>query len=251
MKNFWENKMLQFTVVIMFAFAAGFVQAVSGFGSAIVMMLGFPSVFQVSEAVAISSSVSLVNNIGLAAQFRRSIDIKSNWVPIAIYTTLGFSGVILTKYIYINLLGFLYGVFLVFLATYFFCIRGRKLRIGTLFMLTGSIISGIGTGLFSIGGPMMAMYYTHRYSGHEKYMANVQITFLLGNMVSMMMRVVNGIYTLHMLPFTAAGIIAVLIGQKIGVRLSGKLNPAAAKIVIYLFVAASGILTVIKYAKLL
>ena len=59
------------------------------------------------------------------------------------------------------------------------------------------------------------------------------------------MRGVGGFYPVSLLPMTLAGIVLINVGERIGARVSGRVNAANFKTVVYIGVGASGLLTLL------
>ena len=62
------------------------------------------------------------------------------------------------------------------------------------------LLAGVCGGLFSIGGPIMAIYYIAATDSRESDLANAQANFAVNNVTSITTRVLSGYYTLDLLP---------------------------------------------------
>jgi len=107
---------LKLVEIALLALAGGIVQTVTGFGNAIVMMLGFPSIFGITQAASVSGSISVVNNATLAFNYRKHIDFKKTAVITAIYTVVSILSINLAKLIAVDVVGIIYGIFMILLA---------------------------------------------------------------------------------------------------------------------------------------
>ena len=76
--------MLWIAVVVM-ATLSGVVQAISGFGAGIMMMLVLPRFFDMITSSAIGSAVSIGITATLAWKFRRHMDFKITLLPAVVY----------------------------------------------------------------------------------------------------------------------------------------------------------------------
>ena len=72
-------------VVFLAPIAAGFIQAVTGFGSGILMMVFFPSFFPILGASALSSSISLPATCVQAWNYRKVSAWKLTFLPALVY----------------------------------------------------------------------------------------------------------------------------------------------------------------------
>lgn len=239
--------MLSYVIVILFAFLGGLTQTVTGFGAAIVMMLAFPYFFDITKAPALASAIGLFVSGSLCFKFRKKIDLKISGWPTAIYTGISLLVILIIKYLNIDALRIGYGVFLIVLALYYFIFSGKVKMSGRWpSMLFASGISGIACGLFGIGGPLMAVYYSDITQASEVYLANIQFNFFLGNLISLITRIVRGIYTPDLIVYNLIGFIGMFAGRQLGLRITGKINAVTLKKIIYIFVAISGIITILK-----
>ena len=60
-----------------------------------------------------------------------------------------------------------------------------------------------------------------------------------------MTRAANGIITADLLPASAAAIAAILIGERVGLLLAGKMKPDLLRKMVYLMVFISGVITIL------
>ena len=77
-------------------------------------------------------------------------------------------------------------------------------------------------------------------------MGNLQFFLAATNTVSLSMRVVHGLYTANLILPTLVGFAAIFLGQRIGDRISGKLDSARINQFIYILVGITGIETILK-----
>lgn len=242
--------MLKIAIVIVLALLGGVVQSVSGFGNAIVMMLGFPSAFGITGAAAVSGSIGVANNLMLTLKYKNGISLeslkKTVWIA-AIYTAASILVINFTKYIDVRIIGIAYGIFLILLAIYFAFLDGKIKLQGVFWMVFSAVVSGMGTGLFSIGGPLMAVYFSQIFEERDTFISNLQLDFVIGGVISFITRIVNGIYTADMILYTIAGIAASYAGMLIGIKLVSIIRPKIVKIIMYVLVLIAGIMTLVKY----
>jgi len=114
-------------------------------------------------------------------------------------------------------------------------------------MVFSTVISGIGAGLFSIGGPLLALYFNQIFDNREEHIGNLQFTFVICGTISFVTRIINGIYTADLIKYTIVGVVFIYLGQFIGNKIAGALKPRIIRIIIYILVLFAGIMTLIKY----
>ena len=140
-----------------------------------------------------------------------------------------------------------FGGFLMLLALYFLFIAKRvSLKPGLAAGMLCSGFSGCCAGAFTVGGPMMALYFVAIARDKDTYVANMQFLFAATNLTNLAMRAVRGLYGAQYLPVTAVGVIFVLVGMVIGSALSKRMNGDVARQVVYIGVGVSGLVTLLQ-----
>ena len=106
----------------------------------------------------------------------------------------------------LHLLTALFGGFLVLLAVYFlFFAKHVTVKPSLGAGLLCSAFSGCCAGAFTIGGPMMALYFVAVARDKEAYVADMQFLFVTTNAINLAMRAARGLYGTEYLPVTAVG----------------------------------------------
>lgn len=93
---------------------------------------------------------------------------------------------------------------------------------------------------------MMALCLVPCAEDHDEYVGNMQTLFVVTNIVNIITRTANGLYTFDLLPFTLVGAVFILIGKEIGSRLVKRLNTERIKKAIYVLVGISGAMTLLE-----
>ena len=107
------------------------------------------------------------------------------------------------------------------------------------------VVSGLSSGLFGIGGPLMSLLYLEKYDSREAYAVNLNLLFLISAMINTATRTVNGIIDGKILvPALVAGA-AILLGERIGLFLTGRMKPELLRKTVYIMVLFSGIVLII------
>lgn len=235
---------MAYVIVALAAMTAGAVQTVTGFGAAVIMMLVLPRMFGVVAAPAVSTSICVALSGALAWKFRKKTNFKLITVPIVVFGVCGIVIINLIKSLDLHLIGILFGVFLIALSVYNLAFAKKaSLRPTKPVIFLSSVVSGTFSGLFSIGGPLMALCFLPCSSDHEQYIGNMQTLFVVTNIINIITRAANGLYTADLLPYTLAGMVFILAGKEFGIRFARKLNIEVLKKVIYVFVGISGAIT--------
>ena len=233
--------------VILAAALAGLVQSVTGFGGAVVMMLVLPHFFSIPAASSIASAVCLGLNLVLLVKFRRYLDWRLWLLPTLPYLVTSTAAIRAVGQLDLRLLSAVFGGFLVVLAGYFFLFADRVSVQPTrrTAILCGGI-SGVTSGLFGIGGPLLSLYFLPASGSKERYTANLQCSFFVTNLLNMFTRLSEGIMTADLVPLILVAFLAINVGKEVGLRILGRLNEEKLRRLVYLFVGLSGLLTLLQ-----
>lgn len=234
--------------ILLIAFAAGTVQTSTGFGAGIVMMTVLPSFFGISTAAALNTSVVVFLTISLVIRFRKDIEYRHTLPLIACYLVTSIACIRVTPYIDTQKIGIGFGIFLIAISVFFLFFSSRITLSASLPMtaLCG-FASGVFSGFFGVGGPLVAIYLLNTSRSKDSYLANTQFIFLMTGIVNTLTRAFAGIYTASLLPFAAIGLVGILLGKKTGLFISRKIKPKRLKLLVYIFVGIAGLLTLKKY----
>lgn len=233
--------------VLLGAALGGFVQSIAGSGSAVVLMTILPHFFTMAVAPSVSTSICLGLTSRLAWKLRRNIIPGLVLPPAILYAVTSVACIRLLGSMDLRLMTIAFGVFLMLLGIYSLCtVKQAALRITPLITILCGLIAGVCGGLFSVGGPIMALYYLAATDSRESYLANTQANFAINNVTSLVTRILHGYYTFDLLPLTLLGIVGVISGQRVGLKLGDRLNAGQLRRAVYLYVIFSGAVTVLQ-----
>lgn len=239
---------MDFRLLIVFAGAmiGGLVQSVTGFGCGVVMMIFMPMLFNLLQASAITSALSIALTVSLAFRFRKSLEIGKLILPSVIYIVLCNTMIWISTSLNTQYLLLAFGIFLLLLAAYFFFARNRVKLPGTpATAVAVSSLSGVTAGLFGIGGPLMAPYFLSVTKTKEGYIALIQTLFACSTVISLISRILHGIYTIELLPATLTGMTGVILGRQVGLKILDRINIETMSNLVYIMMGLSGILTIL------
>ena len=233
---------LNIALCVSTALLAGIVMSVTGFGSGAVAMSILPYFMPYSQSVALSGLCGFTTATIIASTNFKHINFRM-LAPCAICGLLASTtAVSLSLNVKGSLMMKALGVVLVALAVYsnFF---GGKIKIKPT-VLNGAIAGAAGgacAGLFSVGGPPIAVYLLACTDDKDIYRATINAHFFCTSLSATITRFRGGIITgdvLHMWLFMIAGIAAgVFLGNKIFYRLNAK----RLRLVVYTYLAISGL----------
>lgn len=234
-------------IITISALFAGFVQSISGFGAGVIMTVICSQFFDPVSAVALNISVCTVMTLYLAFTFRKHIEWKLIVLPLIPYLIVSTVMNKVMTGLDVKLLGILFGVFQIILALYYLffsaAVKPRK-DVATAITIGG--VSGATAALFGVGGPFLSLYMVAVSSSARSYTANLQFFFVITNFVIMSEKLAAGHYPFSCWYFTLAGAAAIVIGARLGVTLLKKLDADKMKRIVYWFLLASGIATILQ-----
>lgn len=229
------------------ALIGGIIQPLTGFGSAVVLMVAASAFCDITVAPTLVALICAAQSGVMYFQRRKSVSLRQVALPIAVYTVCSLIVINLLGNLNLQTLHVAFGLFLVALAAYFlFFARRVKLSPSPAAGLACSAFSGCCAGAFTIGGPMMALYFVAVMPDKETYVANMQFLFLVTNVINVAMRLVRGYFSAALLPVALVGMVCVLTGMWIGDRLSRRMSGDVARQVVYIGVGISGLVTTIQ-----
>ncbi len=233
--------------VFLSSILGGIVQAVTGFGCGVVMMLFLPQVMSLISGSAVVAASSLGLTGLLTWQYRKDLHWKMIIFPTIIYLSVSVSILNIIGTLDISLLKTSFCIFLLLLALYLLLLSSRAhLKANTGTMIVCSAVSGAGSGLFAIGGPLMALYFLDLTKNRDEYIANLEAFFFFTAVVNTATRVIKGIFTVELLGYALAGLAGIVLGKQIGAKIAGKMNAALTRKVVYVAVGLSGLLILIQ-----
>lgn len=239
--------MLAYLVVAVSSLVAGVVQSATGFGGTTFMMLFLPSFFGMTMAPALAPTIAMCLEASLVWNFRKYIEPKICLFPTAVYLLFSLVTIQLVKGINLDVLTLLFGLFLIALAAYFFLLSSRiSFHANWKTAVICGAVSGVSSGLFGIGGPLMAIYFVSAVNKNESYIANLQFLFFTTNLINSFARAANGIYVAALIPYSLLGLVCILLGRNVGLKILNRLKPEDTKRIVYAFVGLFGVLTVLK-----
>ncbi len=229
------------------AFFGGFIQPITGFGSALILVLFLSPFYSMTIAPSLAAGISIGLCAPMVWRSRKSIDWRGALFPVAVYTAVNILVIRMLGSFDLKLLTMVFGAFLVVLSVYYlFFAKKVSVKPSRTAAFLCSAFSGITGGLFSVGGPLMALYFVASTDRRETYVGNLQFLFTVTNIVSALMRAAGGLYPASLLPATLLGTAAIIAGERVGARVSAHVNASNIKTVVYIGVGVSGLLTLVE-----
>lgn len=210
--------MITFAFVSLIFFLAGFIQGLSGFGSALIAMPLLTIFIDVKTAVPLCVLNSLLISLYLGYKLKDHIKLK-NIMPLTLGSLPGiYLGVSFLKSMEPDLIRMLLGAMIILYCIYsFFSHPGpRKLH------RAWAYIAGFGTGFigsaFSAGGPPAIIYTTLTGTSKDNIKATLTGFFLIGNIIVVTAHAASGLTTAAVLKHFLFSAVFLQAGVMIGSR---------------------------------
>lgn len=236
-----------FTLFIVIIFAGSIIQSMSGFGFSIFAQAFFPYFMpSVSTGVAITGLLSGSSSAYPVWKLRKHIKFKRVLVPLITYVL--FSTFVITWFaakpdILVNKL---LGAALILMSLYFIFARGKiKVRPNVASGLLVGALSGVFSGLFSIGGPPVVLYMLAICENSDEYYANTQAFFVCTCVYSFLVRLYSGIINMFVIWHFLIGSFVVLGGSYLGRSLLRRVKAEKIVYFVYAVMILSGIMMII------
>ena len=218
-------------------------QRVCGFGSGIFATLVYSAYLPVPQAAAVTSIINVFLTLPLALRYRRYLTPRKIIVPFLVYSvsslliiraSLDLDGALLKR---------IFGGFLLLLCLYHFTLSGKQVRRWTPWMAAGTfIISGLGSGLFAVGGPLMVLYFLAHTDSHEEFLADTQMIFTINTAPTLVLRLSSDLLNAGHIRYLVPGLFGTVIGFILAGRIVGHISKERLTKIVYIAVGLSGML---------
>ena len=234
--------------VMLIVLTGACIQSALGFGATMVTMGFLPLLMDYGKALGLSIALVTISTAWISWKYRDLIQWKV-MLPFLIPTAV-ICGIvnILSAKVSSDVMYLLLGIMFVAVSVFFF-VFSNKIRIrptaasGTIL----GVICGISYGLFGSGGPMAALYLLPATKGKTEYLATIQAFLFVNNTLVLAISLILGRLNMTDLPMVGAGVIALLAGTLLGLKIH-KLIPAEIfGKVIYSFVGIGGIWIIVSH----
>jgi len=220
------------TFVVVVLLLGGFCQGSTGFGFGLLCIGLLTIFFSVIDSLLIISTLTLIIASSILYKYRQYVEIKSllKWfLPAAIMGRILAFG-FLHSYGDTSWIKQLLGIFLfVMLAMLIWQKLQSKEQLAKLkwehpgFAVASGFLASFIGGSFAIGGPFLVIYFLMKYQDKKHYIANLQAVFSITCLMTLLLHLFSGDYTLNIALYTLLGIPAVLIGSMLGGKLFSRL----------------------------
>lgn len=225
-------------------FASALLQGLSGFGFSILAIPLITFIMSPKTSVPVLLIYSIIINIAVIISSKKAIDLKKIWLILLgamLAVPLG------TKLLIIlpeNVIRSFIGILILFFG--FFLLAGFKIKLkrSKFMRLPIGFLSGILGASISISGPPLIIYFTNQGTQKQEFRGNLAIYFLLLNLITVPVYLINGLFTPTVLNNALSFSPALLVGVLSGSIISHKIKDNHfRKITLYLLIIM-GVLTI-------
>ena len=236
--------MAEYIVIFIFAVISGIAQGVCGFGAGVIMMIILPYFFSISQSAGIAGLISMALIVLMVIRYRKHIRMKNVIPPVILYAAVSATAIHFSPMVDQVLLKRLFGAFLIFITLYHFFLdkKSSVKKWPVPVSIAAIIFSGACSGLFSVGGPLMVIYYMAHTDSKEEFLGTTEMLFMLNLILSTYLRIRNGIIVAAHIPYILVGIAAISIGFVLANKIVDKVDGRRLKNIVYAGVGISGIL---------
>lgn len=235
-------------IVILVATVGSTIQRVTGFGFGIFAMLFLTRIITVyGEANALSGLLSFTSTLIVALSHAKKVDWKNLLFPCIGFAVISVPSILLMKKLDNRVLLIMLGVALILLSGYMFFFSSKiKIKPSPFTGLAAGGFSGILGGIFSMGGPPVVIYFMQSEGDDkDRYLATIQMYFLLSNVYGTTVKAINGFITKDVLILAAFGTVGMIAGIFIGKLIFKKLRVDILRRVVYCFMAVAGVVNIV------
>lgn len=219
----WELIFIFFVILV-----GSFIQGTTSFGMGLFAMGLLPFILPFKDSSLLVIALLTLGSLSIVLKLYRHIVFRSFIVILT--TALG--GRILS-FFFLDAFGdmdFLkkwLGILLIGIVLYLIFSKNKETSTAMLHPITPVFLGFVGGfigGAFAVGGPFFVIYFLLLYKDKLSYNANLQTTFFITNLFTVILHMVNGDFHTSLYFGFIVGMIAVILGINIGLRVFGKVS---------------------------
>lgn len=239
---------MEYIIVLLGCALGSGLNIVCGFGLGVFCMMFFPYVMgNTMEAATLINIVAFTQAVIFAIKYRKHTGWKLLLVPLAAYLVVSFLTVEFASGLKNDTLRMLLGGFMLALSVYFFFIAGRvRMRANTRNGIIAGSLGGIMSGLFSMGGPPIGLYFSSATEEKEVYLATIQTYYVVSNAYIIALRAAKGFLTGHVLLCAVFALAGMGLGSALGNTVFKKLHADHLRKAMYAMMAVSGLIMLLE-----
>ncbi|MGO4888170.1 sulfite exporter TauE/SafE family protein [Anaerobacillus sp. MEB173] len=220
---FWELIFIFLIILI-----GSFIQSSSGFGMGLFAMGLLPLILPLKDSSLLVISMITLVSLSVVIRLYKYIELKG-FIVILIAALSGrvLSFLFLTSFDEIDVLKKWLGFLLISMVFYLLFNKKRQATYSIIYPIVPIILGFIGGfigGVFAVGGPFFVFYFMMLYKEKHSYNANLQTTFFISNLLTIVLHLAHGDLNSNFLLYFIIGVLSVLIGTKIGLHFFEKIS---------------------------
>ena len=215
----------QFVLIPVMA-AAGLVQAVSGFGSALVAMPILAQLFGTRTAAPMFAVAAIAGEAVMILKYRHALTFERVWRLILASVIAIPIGIFGSPHVDERAMLFVLGVFVFLFALYALFGPRMPRLLHPAWAYPFGFISGLFSGAFNTGGPPFVIYGTTQGWTPTTFKANLQGVFVIGSVTLIISHALKGNFTETVIGLTVLAVPSFLTGIFIGSSLDGYVDAA-------------------------
>jgi uncharacterized protein len=236
--------LISFCISIIFLLA-GFVQGMTGFGSALVAMPLLSLCIDVKSAVPLCTLNSLIITTFLAWRLKKHLDLR-RILPLCVAAVPGiFVGITLLKKVDSATLSIGLGALLIAYSGYSLLAKSRYRTLHPGWSYLAGFLSGAIGAAFSAGGPPTIIYATRSDWNKDEIKATLTGFFLFNSYLNATAHAVSGMTTGPVLSLFLYSAPCVLLGTALGSLCYGRMNKTIYLKVIFAFLSLMGTMMIV------
>jgi uncharacterized membrane protein YfcA len=225
-------------------FGAGFIQGLTGFGSALVAIPLLSLIIDIKAAVPLCMLNGLIITMYLVVQLRHHLD-KRKILPLLLGSIPGiFAGVTLLQKVDASVIRTCIGLLLICYSLYNLFAHPRPLNPAKIWGYVAGFLTGAIGAAFSAGGPPAIIYTTLTDWKKEEIKATLSGFFVINGIVTATVHALTGVSTMTTAKFFIVTAPFVLAGTVLGARVTGKIDRQTYLRIIYGFLIVMGIMMI-------
>lgn len=243
---------MEYIGLIIVCLFGGVLQTLIGFGCAIVMMAFLPYFLSpLPQVSGLTSVVCFFCSLMLVVKYRRPVKLRKILPVFIVYMLIMPISNKISLTVQENKLRLLLGITLTLMSVYYIFFSERKFKLsGNLPTAAGvGAISGVLSGMFTIGGPPVVIYTMAISKDKEEYLGMIQFYFTICNLFSSIVKTCTGVITLDNIGWIGAALVAVMIGNTIGAHFQNRMNWNVLRKWVYVLIAYVGISNIVRGIK--
>ncbi len=224
---------------------AGFIQGMTGFGSALVAIPLLSLVIDIKDAVPLCILNSLVITTYLSLKMRKHLDSKKI-VPLCVAAVPGIIiGSTVLKQVSSTIIRICLGSLLICYSLYSLLSRPKPRKMHCFWSYIAGFSSGAIGAAFSAGGPPTIIYTTLNDWQKDTIKATLSGFFLFNSYLIATVHAINGLTTVEIFSYFMISAPFVLLGTVLGTISYGKIPPERYLQIIFAFLIIMGIMMII------